>query len=86
MQRAALERQRAIRVWRRHVAMHGLPIVCPCELQAGRFRKDQRVSGCGNTRCFLCHPDKAPATHRFGNGAGCSPCSKSSGALSGRAL
>ena len=58
MQRAALERPRAIRVWRRHVAMHGLPIVCPCELQAGRFRKGQRVGGCGNTRCFLCHPDK----------------------------
>jgi len=24
----------------------------------GRFRKGQRIGGCGNSRCWLCHPGK----------------------------
>lgn len=59
MKRAALERQRTIAVWRRHLASHGADAaLCACELQPGRFRKGQRVGGCGNARCYLCHSDK----------------------------
>jgi len=24
----------------------------------GRFRKGQRIGGCGNSRCWLCHSEK----------------------------
>jgi hypothetical protein len=58
MQRAAFERSRTIRTWCRHLATHSAPALCPCEFQAGRFRKGQRVGGCGNARCFLCHACK----------------------------
>ena len=59
MKRAAAERQRTVAVWRRHLAAHGTEAArCPCELQPGRFRKGQRVGGCGNARCYLCHFDK----------------------------
>ena len=59
MKRASLERQRTVGVWRRHLGTHGPgPIRCRCEFEVGRFRKGQRVGGCGNSRCFLCHGDK----------------------------
>jgi len=58
MQRAALEKLRTLRIWREHLVTHGLPVVCSCELQPGRFRKSQRVGGCGKSRCWLCHPEK----------------------------
>ena len=32
---------------------------CPCDLQAGRFRK-RHALGCGRPRCRLCHPYKWP--------------------------
>ena len=28
------------------------------EFQIGRFRKGQRVGGCGKARCYLCHGEK----------------------------
>jgi hypothetical protein len=55
MRRAALEKHRTIQTWRRHLATHGLTLTCECELQPGRFRKSQRVGGCGRPRCYLCH-------------------------------
>jgi hypothetical protein len=59
MERASVERPRTVRVWRQHRAQHGPgPLACPCELQTGRFRKGQRVGGCGKARCYLCHGDK----------------------------
>jgi len=58
MRRAAIERFRTLRVWRQHLATHGAKVVCDCEFQAGRFRKSQRVGGCGRPRCWLCHFDK----------------------------
>ena len=58
MQRAALERARTRNVWKAHVRAHTGPLVCACDLQPGRFRKGQRVGGCGRTRCWLCHGDK----------------------------
>jgi hypothetical protein len=59
MKRASLERERTIRVWRRHLAFHaGEARNCRCEVQIGRFRKAQRVWGCGQARCFLCHGEK----------------------------
>ena len=59
MQRAHEERLRTIHVWRQHLAWHGAgPLTCVCEFQIGRFRKGQRVGGCGKARCYLCHGEK----------------------------
>lgn len=59
MKRAHVERTRTIRVWRRHLSFHaGEALNCRCELQVGRFRKTQRMLGCGKARCFLCHGEK----------------------------
>ena len=59
MKRAALERQRTVTVWRRHLASHDdTQVLCACEFQPGRFRKGQRIGGCGNAQCYLCHCDK----------------------------
>jgi hypothetical protein len=62
MRRAALERPRTLRVWRRHLARHlafsPAAILCVCEFQPGRFRKGERVGGCRRARCYLCHPGK----------------------------
>ena len=59
MRRANLERQRTIQVWRDHLAWHGQEqINCKCEFEVGRFRKSQRIGGCGQTKCYLCHSDK----------------------------
>jgi hypothetical protein len=72
MQRAAIERVRTIRTWRSHLRTHGAQVLCVCELQPGRFRKSQRVGGCGRARCWLCRPDwvqvpagKGLATHPY---------------------
>lgn len=58
--RASLERDRTIVVWRRHLQRHGhrFPLTCICEFQPGRFRKGQRVGGCGRPRCYTCHAEK----------------------------
>jgi hypothetical protein len=58
MQRAAVDRSRTVRVWRQHVARHDGVDACVCERQVGRFRKGQKVGGCGKPRCYLCHADK----------------------------
>ncbi len=58
MKRAALENARTVRMWRQHPASHAAPVICACEFQVGRFRKGQRVGGCGKPRCFLCHMAK----------------------------
>ena len=59
MRRANIERQRTIQVWRDHLAWHGLePINCKCEFEIGRFRKSQRIGGCGQPKCYFCHSDK----------------------------
>lgn len=59
MKRAAQERERTLRVWRQHLKFHGPDVVlCVCEFQPGRFRKGQRIAGCGNPQCYLCHGDK----------------------------
>lgn len=58
MKRAATEKPRTLRVWRRHLATHDPQNLCACELQPGRFRKSQRIGGCGRAQCWLCHPDK----------------------------
>jgi hypothetical protein len=58
MKRAALEKARTVRTWRRHLASHAAPVVCACEFQVGRFRKGQRIGGCSKPRCFLCHMAK----------------------------
>jgi hypothetical protein len=59
MKRANVERPRTIRVWRQHLAEHGPgPLACSCEMQPGRFRKGQRVGGCSQAQCYLCHGDE----------------------------
>lgn len=58
MRRAAIERFGTLQTWRDHLAVHGATIFCDCELQPGRFRKSQRVGGCGRSRCWLCHYEK----------------------------
>ncbi|MDQ2697024.1 MAG: hypothetical protein M3Z21_16930 [Pseudomonadota bacterium] len=60
MQRAAVERRHTLHVWRQHLSfVHGHEAaLCACERQPGRFRKGQRIAGCGKSRCYLCHRDK----------------------------
>jgi hypothetical protein len=58
MKRAAEEFIRTRNVWRRHLQMHRGTVACVCEYQVGRFRKGQRIGGCGNSRCWLCHSEK----------------------------
>ena len=59
MKRAHAERLRTVHVWRQHLAWHGSgSLTCVCEFQIGRFRKGQRVGGCGKARCYLCHGEK----------------------------
>ncbi len=58
MKRAALERNRTRNVWLRHLRSHGGNVICACDLQPNRFRKGQRVAGCGRPRCWLCHSNK----------------------------
>ena len=58
MKRATSERPRTLRIWRKHLKIHGGDSLCRCELEPGRFRKTQRIGGCGRSRCWLCHYDK----------------------------
>ena len=58
MRRAAVERRHTLTVWRRHLRMHRGTPLCVCEFQVGRFRKGQRIGGCGRPGCWLCHWDK----------------------------
>ena len=60
MRRASLERPRTLRVWRAHnrVTHDDIPTECVCDEQPGRFRKGQRIGGCGQQRCWLCKPHK----------------------------
>lgn len=60
MRRAALERSRALRVWREHnrIVHNGLDTGCICDQQPNRFRKGQKRGGCGKPRCYLCHGEK----------------------------
>lgn len=59
MRRANHERLQTIRIWRNHLAWHGQESInCKCEYDVGRFRKSQRIGGCGQSKCYLCHCDK----------------------------
>lgn len=59
MKRAAFERLKTVAVWRAHLASQGAHgALCAREVQPGRFRKGQRIGGCGNARCYLCHSEK----------------------------
>jgi len=58
MKRAAIEKPKTVHTWRNHLATHHGQLIWDCELQPGRFRKSQRIGGCGRPRCWLCHPDK----------------------------
>ena len=67
MRRAALERPRTLRTWRAHNWwVHGrLPTGCICDEQPGRFRKGQRMAGCGRPRCGLCKRAKLYQVPKF---------------------
>ena len=62
MKRAAVEKLRTLNIWRRHIRWHrdqgARTLACVCEAQVGRFRKGQRIGGCGNTKCWVCHSEK----------------------------
>ena len=61
MRRAAMERARALRVWKaRNSIIHfgEEDTGCVCDQQPNRFRKGQKRGGCGKPRCYLCHGDK----------------------------
>ena len=63
MRRAAEEKARTVNVWRRHLWTHRETVACVCELQIGRFRKSQRIGGCGKPRCWVCHSEKLSDEH-----------------------
>lgn len=59
MKRAALERARAIRTWKKHAQWnHPVGSTCPCDLQINRFRKGQRWAGCSKGRRCICKLEK----------------------------
>ena len=61
MRRAAIERARALRVWRSHLRLihpDPEPFLCICENQPGRFRKTERIGGCGRGRWCDCNGPK----------------------------
>lgn len=58
MQRAAREHARAQRQRQRWQALAHARGVPAAAVAANRFRKQRRVGGCGNARCWLCHGDK----------------------------
>ena len=59
MRRAAVERSRTLRVWRQHLALDDDDSNRSLrEFQPGRFRKGERIGGCGSTRCWMCSADK----------------------------
>jgi len=58
MYRAAIERARAVRVWKAHnqLVHNNEKTDCVCDEQPNRFRKGERISGrCGNMHCQLCY-------------------------------
>lgn len=59
MKRAAEERTRTVREWKRHVAIThaGDASRCLCDRQPGRFRK-VHGTGCHRPRCMACHGEK----------------------------
>ena len=61
MRRAFAERQRALRLWRAHnrLVHAGMGTSCVCDQQPGRFRKGQKIGGCGKSRCWLCKGHRA---------------------------
>lgn len=61
MRRAAIERSRALRVWKAHNRLihNGEEDTgCVCDQQPNRFRKGQKQGGCGQPRCYICHGEK----------------------------
>lgn len=61
MRRYHQESDRTKREHRRHLRVaHGWPkkpVTCPCDLQAGRFRKMDAYD-CGQPLCRVCHYEK----------------------------
>jgi len=45
------------REWTKHRRTYHPDSACPCDDQAGRFRKTD-AHDCGRARCFLCHHAK----------------------------
>lgn len=58
MRRTAVEQPRTLhryRCWLALTKAGGRPVGTQA---INRFRKQQRIGGCGNSRCWLCHGDK----------------------------
>lgn len=58
MKRAAMDRPRAIRIWRKRSSLSTRLGHFDREYYPGHFRKGLRVGGCGNSACWLCHGGK----------------------------
>ena len=58
MKRAALDRPRAVRTWRRHLELASTLAPLNYQLRPGHLRKGLRIGGCGNSTCRLCHAGK----------------------------
>lgn len=58
MRRAALERFRLLTRQREQRALARARGVPAEPLALNHFRKQRRIGGCGNSRCWLCHGDK----------------------------
>ena len=65
VKRAALEKNRTRRTWKKHISFaHAYEIqttgitACICDQQVNRFRKGQKMLGCGQPQCMSCHPGK----------------------------
>jgi len=58
MYRAAIERARALKIWKAHNQFihDGKKTDCVCDEQPNRFRKTDRIAGrCGNMHCWMCY-------------------------------
>lgn len=58
MKRAALDRPRSVRNWRRRAQLDGHYGHTRDDLHAGHFRKGMRFGGCGSAACWVCHYSK----------------------------
>lgn len=58
MRRAALERLRLLKRQRDQRTLARARGVPAEPLAINHFRKQRRIGGCGNSRCWLCHGDK----------------------------
>lgn len=59
MYRAAIEKLRTVKTWRTHQQLNHNNRICGCDNEVNRFRKGQKIHGCGRgRRCRVCSLEK----------------------------